>query len=94
MEIPNLDQPKLIYDKIDGLSGVFFPLVSIKNRFFFHWCLLKIEFFQSFLGATKHLYNWLCPSVGWLVGWLIGLSVTHLFNDLHVAPYSPTWPCL
>ena len=21
-----------------------------------------------FLGATKHLYNWLCPSVGWLVG--------------------------
>ena len=21
-----------------------------------------------FLGATKHLYNWLCPLVGWLVG--------------------------
>ena len=21
-----------------------------------------------FLGATKHLYNWLCPSVGWSVG--------------------------
>ena len=34
MEIPNLDQPKLIYDKIDGLSGVFFPLVSIENKFF------------------------------------------------------------
>ena len=20
-------------------------------------------------GATKHLYNWLCPSVGWSVGY-------------------------
>ena len=25
--------------------------------------------------STKHLYNWLCPSVGWLVGWLVGWSV-------------------
>ena len=41
-----------------------------------------------FLGATKHLYNWLCPLVGWLVGW-----VTHSFDDPHVAPYWPTWPC-
>ena len=40
-----------------------------------------------FLGATKHLYNWLS------VGWLVGLSVTHLFDDQHVAPYWPTWPC-
>ena len=24
-----------------------------------------------FLGATKHLYNWLCPSVGPLVGQLV-----------------------
>ena len=40
-----------------------------------------------FLGATKHLYNWLCPSVGWLVG-----RVTHSFDDPHVAPYWPTWP--
>ena len=23
---------------------------------------------KQFLGATKHLYNWLCPLVGWLVG--------------------------
>ena len=36
-----------------------------------------------FLGATKHLYNWLCLLVGWLVGW----SVTHLFDDPHVAPH-------
>ena len=28
-----------------------------------------------------------------LVGRLVGLSVTHLFDDLHVAPYWPTWPC-
>ena len=38
-----------------------------------------------FLGATKHLYNWLYPSVG--------RSVTHSFDDRHVAPYWPTWPC-
>ena len=42
-----------------------------------------------FLGATKHLFNWLCPSVGWSVG----LSVTHSFDDPHVAPDWPTWPC-
>ena len=41
--------------------------------------------FNFFLGATKHLYNWLCLLVSWLVGW----SVTHSF----VAPYWPTWPC-
>ena len=45
---------------------------------------------ESFLGATKHLYNWLCPSVGLSVG----RSVTHSFDDQHVAPYWPTWPCL
>ena len=40
-----------------------------------------------FLGATKHLYNWLRPLVGWSVGWLVGN------DDPHVAPYWPTWPC-
>ena len=29
---------------------------------------LALFFFFFFLGATKHLYNWLCPSVGRLVG--------------------------
>ena len=29
-------------------------------------------FFLVFLGATKHLYNWLCPSVGLLVCRLVG----------------------
>ena len=42
-----------------------------------------------FLGATKNLYNWLCL----LVGWSVYLLVTHLFDDPHVAPYWPTWPC-
>ena len=37
---------------------------------------------NPFLGATKHLYNWLCPSVGWSVC----RSVTHSFDDPHVAP--------
>ena len=30
--------------------------------------------YGRFLGATKHLYNWLCPSVGRLVGWSVGQS--------------------
>ena len=41
---------------------------------------------RDFLGATKHLYNWLCPSVGWLIG-------NAYFDDPHVAPYWPTWLC-
>ena len=32
-------------------------------------------------------------SNGWLVGWSVGLSVMHSFDDPHVAPYWPTWPC-
>ena len=35
--------------------------------------------FLCFLGATKHLYNWLCPSVGRSVGWLVGWSVCNAF---------------
>ena len=46
--------------------------------------------FLFFLGATKHLYNCLCPSVCRSVGW----SVTHLFDDPHRRTYWPTWPCL
>ena len=46
----------------------------------------------QFLGATKHLYNSLCPSVGWFFGRSV-CGVTHLFDDPHVAPYWPTWPC-
>ena len=52
----------------------------------------------AFLSATKHLFNWLCPTIGWSVGWLIRLVgrlvgwVTHSFDDSHVAPYWPTWP--
>ena len=42
-----------------------------------------------FLCATKHLFNWLCPSVGWSVGW----SVTHSFDAPHRRTYWPTWPC-
>ena len=32
---------------------------------------------QPFLGATKHFYNWLCPLVGWSVGWFRNRSTTH-----------------
>ena len=34
--------------------------------------------------------------VRWLVGWSVGRSVgqvTHSFDDPHVAPYWPSWPC-
>ena len=30
---------------------------------------------SMFIGATKHLYNWLYPSVSWLVSWLVGQLV-------------------
>ena len=54
--------------------------IPAKNvRFPSIFCLL-------FVGATKHRYNWPCPSVC--------LSVTNLFNDPHVAPYWPCWPSL
>ena len=42
----------------------------------------------TFLGATNHLYDRLCRSVGWSVC----RSVTHSLDDPHVAPYWPTWP--
>ena len=53
----------------------------------------RVTTLEDFLGATKHLYNWLCPLVGRSVGRLVCLSVTHSFDDPHVAPYWPTWPC-
>ena len=58
------------------------PLATGLLVTFFSW------FCITFLGATKHLYNWLCPSVGRSVCW-----VTHSFDDPHVAPYWPTRPC-
>jgi len=33
----------------------------------------SVNLADSFLGATKHLYNWLCPLVGRLVGRSVGL---------------------
>ena len=41
-----------------------------------------------FLGAPKHLYNWLCP----MVCLSVCLSLTHSFDDPHGAPYRSTWP--
>ena len=46
------------------------------------WCSFFSISFSFCLGATKHLYNWLCRSVCWLV--------THSFDDPHVAPNWPT----
>ena len=36
------------------------------------------EFRFPFLGATKHLYNWLCPLVGWSVGRVRIRSTIHM----------------
>ena len=41
---------------------------------------------QKFLGATKHLYNWLCPLVGLPVCLSVCLSVMHSFDNPYVAP--------
>ena len=41
---------------------------------FFSFRLLSLLIHPSFfvfLGAPTHLYNWLCPSVGRSVGWLV-----------------------
>ena len=51
-----------------------------------------------FLGATKHLFNWLCPSVGQLVSWSVGWSVDRSVAEAFVWRYTrriywPTWPC-
>ena len=45
--------------------------------------------FSRFLVATKHLYIWLCPSVGWLVGW----SGNEFVSRSTRRTYWPTWPC-
>ena len=46
-----------------------------------------LTFIHFFLGATKHLYNWLCPSVGLLVCNAFVRRSTR-------RTYWPTWPCL
>ena len=38
---------------------------------------------RVFLGATKHLYNWLCPLVGWLVGRSVGRQ--HIHSTIHMS---------
>ena len=45
---------------------------------------------NTFLGATKHLYNWLCLLVGWLVGWLVGNTFVRR-STCHTCWL--TWPC-
>ena len=64
--------------------------------FFFH-PLYPPQFLLHFTSLSffsfKHLYNWQFPSVGRFVGWSVGLLVTHSFDDPHVAPYWPIWPC-
>ena len=52
----------------------------------------KMDISILFGGVSRDV----CVSVGWSVGWLVGRSVgrvTHSFDDPHVAPYWPTWPC-
>ena len=76
--------------------STFFPSVPSFLQFFRFLFFFLPFFLPLFLDATKHLYNWLCRSVVQSVGHLVGQSVggvTHSFNDPHVAPYWPTWPC-
>merc|ERR1711946_61457 len=64
-----------------GLLPIFLCLFHSLILSFFLFFFFSFSF-SFFLGATKHLYNWLCP----LVGRLVCLSVTHSFDDPHVAP--------
>ena len=64
-----------------------FLSVCLFDRLSFCPCLFVTSvWFPLFLGATKHLV--LADSVGWSI-----IRVTHLFDNPHVAPYWPTWPC-
>ena len=40
-----------------------------------------------FLGATKHLYNWLCPLVGRLVGRSVGNTFVRRSTPSHLLAY-------
>ena len=48
--------------------------------------------FPQFSFQVRHSTS-ITGSVRRLVGLLVCLSVTHSFDDQHVAPYWPTWPC-
>ena len=54
---------------------VLIDILSEKNNFFAFFgiillstIILAYNSIYFFLGATKHLYNWLCPLVCWSVG--------------------------
>ena len=60
-----------------------FPLFSHSSwlTFFQSPCLSFCLYFLLFkLGATKHLYNWLCPLVCWSVGLLVRWSVRFFWH--------------
>ena len=48
-----------------------------------------------FLGATKHLYNWLCPSVGLSVGLSVGWSgrIRSTIHTSHLLAYLALFIC-
>jgi len=51
-------------------------------------CSYKQSVILRFLGATKHLHNWLCPLVGWSVGQCIRSTIhtSHLIGLLGLVP--------
>ena len=44
----------------------------------------EIPTLSSFLGATKHLYIWLCPSVGRSVSLLVGQRIRSTIHTSHL----------
>ena len=52
---------------INGNSNVAMVTVKVTAKTKMFYIHFK-RFSLAFLGATKHLYNWLCPSVGRSVG--------------------------
>ena len=53
-----------IHRQIDQSNG----RKDSQRKKIFSYSFFQIHFWGAFLGATKHLYNWLCLSVGWSVG--------------------------
>ena len=47
-------------------------IVKCKKESSFYFLMLHLHDLESFLDASSHLYNKLCPLVGQLVGRLVG----------------------
>ena len=70
-----------VYPSKVPLQNIF---IIISEEFFY----LRLSIPDAFLGATKRLYNWLCPSVGRSVGRLVcRLRIRSTIHTSHLLTY-------